>query len=131
MSSDPPSSTGNAAQPKQSRGFERRFGRHLRSLRRARGLTQEVLAERSNLSADTIRRLEHGSFSPSLATLRGLCLGLDLAMSTLFASFELGERDVSRELVDAVSAMTGEERERLLQILQLLVSILGRGPREE
>ncbi|HLT35877.1 MAG TPA: helix-turn-helix transcriptional regulator, partial [Enhygromyxa sp.] len=47
----------------------RPFGRHVRSLRRARGMTQEVLAQRSGLSADTIRRLEHGSFSPSLETL--------------------------------------------------------------
>ncbi|HLT36771.1 MAG TPA: helix-turn-helix transcriptional regulator, partial [Enhygromyxa sp.] len=61
----------------------RHFGRHVRSLRRARGMTQEVLAQRSGLSADTIRRLEHGSFSPSLETLRKLCHGLDLMLSTL------------------------------------------------
>jgi hypothetical protein len=35
-------------------------GKHVRSLHRARRLTQEVLAERSKLSADTIRRLERG-----------------------------------------------------------------------
>ena len=65
------------------------FGKHVRSLRRARGLTQEVLAERSGLSADTVRRLEHGSFSPSLVTLNKLCVGLDLRLSSLFESFEL------------------------------------------
>src|SRR5690606_31169914 len=68
----------------------RPFGQHVRSLRRARGMTQEVLAERSRLSADTIRRLEHGSFSPSLDTLKKLCTGLSLPLSRLFESFELG-----------------------------------------
>src|SRR5690606_6283845 len=74
----------------------RSFGRHVLSLRRARGMTQEVLAERSGLAVDTIRRLEHGSFSPSLDTLRKLCMGLDLMLSTLFETFELGARDESR-----------------------------------
>ena len=81
----------------------RRFGRHVRSLRRARGQTQEVLATRSGLSADTIRRLEHGSFSPSLETLRKLCKGLDMMLSTLFESFELGTRSESRELEDLLA----------------------------
>ena len=80
----------------------RSFGKHVRSLRKARGLTQEVIAERSGLSADTIRRLEHGSFSPSLDTLSKLCAGLDLRLSTLFESFELGETDECRELIDLV-----------------------------
>jgi transcriptional regulator with XRE-family HTH domain len=76
------------------------FGRHVRSCRLARGLTQEALAEASGLSADTVRRLEHGTFSPSLDTLRKLCGGLDMLLSTLFESFELGERDGPRELLN-------------------------------
>ncbi len=76
------------------------FGRHVRSLRQARALTQDRLAERSALSVDTVRRLEYGAFSPSLDTLRKLCRGLGLTLSTLFESFEIGDRDEQRELVD-------------------------------
>lgn len=96
------------------------FGRHLRSLRRARGLTQDQLAERSGLSADTIRRLEHGSFSPTLDTLRKLCIGLDLLLSTLFESFELGVRDEHRELLDLIARRSPREiglASRLLRAL--------------
>jgi transcriptional regulator with XRE-family HTH domain len=78
------------------------FGRHVRSLRQARGMTQEVLAERTKLSPDTIRRLEQGSFSPSLDTLNKLCKGLDIQLSTLFEAYELGERNISRELLDLI-----------------------------
>jgi transcriptional regulator with XRE-family HTH domain len=97
----------------------RRFGKHVRSLRLARGLVQEVLAARSGLSADTIRRLEHGSFSPSLETLRKLCIGLDLRLSTLFESFELG-RDESRELADLLACRTPRERVLATFVLRAL-----------
>lgn len=81
----------------------RQLGSHVRSLRRARRLTQELLADRCGLSADTIRRLEHGSFSPSLLTLDKLCAGLGLTLTTFFEAFELGERNESRELMDLIA----------------------------
>lgn len=98
----------------------RSFGRHVRSLRRARGLTQEQLAERSGLSTDTIRRLEHGSFSPSLDTLRKLCAGLDLQLHTLFESFELGDRDVTRELRDLILTRRPREIRLACKLLRAL-----------
>ena len=98
----------------------REFGKHVRSLRRARGMTQEVLAERSRLSADTIRRLEHGSFSPSLETLRKLCLGLDLRLSSMFEAFELGARDESRELVDLLLCRSPREIVLATRVLRAL-----------
>jgi len=98
----------------------RNFGRHVRSLRRARGMTQEVLAERSGLSADTIRRLEHGSFSPSLDTLRKLCVGLDLMLSTLFESYELGARNEARELIYLLATRTPRELALATRVLRTL-----------
>ncbi len=88
---------------------EQQFGVHVRLLRRARGMTQDRLAERCDLSADTIRRLEHGAFSPSLDTLTKLCVGLQITRSTLFESFELGERDPIRELVDMLGTRKPNE----------------------
>ncbi|MFO7563573.1 MAG: helix-turn-helix domain-containing protein [Enhygromyxa sp.] len=96
----------------------REFGRHIRSLRRARAMTQDVLAERSTLSPDTIRRLEHGSFSPSLETLRKLCVGLDMMLSSLFESFELGERNPSRELVDLLGCRSPREVALAIRVIR-------------
>ncbi len=104
----------------------RNFGHHVRSLRRVRGMTQEALAERCGLSADTIRRLEHGSFSPSLDTLRKLGHGLDLMMSTLFESFELGARNEARELLDLLSTRTGRELDLATRVLRTLFDELDR-----
>ena len=100
---------------------DRRFGRHVRSLRRARGLTQEVLAARSELSPDTVRRLEHGSFSPSLDTLLKLCGGLSLALSTFFEAFELcGDCDLTRQLSDLLGTRTEHEIKLAIRVLQVL-----------
>lgn len=104
----------------------RNFGHHVRSLRRVRGMTQEALAERCGLSADTIRRLEHGSFSPSLDTLRKLGHGLDLMLSTLFESFELGARNEARELLDLLSTRSGRELDLATRVLRTLFDELDR-----
>jgi len=103
-----------------SDGDARAFGQHVRSCRHARGLTQEALAEASGLSADTIRRLEHADFSPSLRTLSKLCRGLNMAMSTLFDSFELRDHDLVRQIVDIVMEMEPRTRRAVLRILPLI-----------
>jgi transcriptional regulator with XRE-family HTH domain len=58
-------------------------------------MTREVLAERSGLSADTIRRIERGSFAPSLSTLRKLCKAFELELSAFLEALELGELDAA------------------------------------
>ena len=88
-------------------------------------MTQEVLAESSRLAADTIRRLEHGSFSPSLDTLRKACNGLDIRLSTLFESYELGERDVCREIVDALSGLSDREQVVVMGVIRTLREFRG------
>jgi transcriptional regulator with XRE-family HTH domain len=65
------------------------FGAHIKRLREVRRLTQDELGARSNLSADTIRRLEHLEFSPSLRTLRKVSKGLGISVIALFNSFAL------------------------------------------
>src|SRR5690554_3811973 len=84
-------------------------------------MTQELLAQRSDLSPDTIRRMEHGSFSPSIQTLRKLCIGFKLQLSTLFESLELGHGDERRELLDLLSGRSPAELARLARIMRFLL----------
>ena len=104
--------------------YAREFGKHVRSLRRARGVTQDALAQRSGLSADTIRRVEHGSFSASIDTLRKLCFGLGVAPSTLFESFELGRSDDRRELIDLISSRSTAELVLVARVIRVLLDEL-------
>ncbi|EDM79581.1 DNA-binding protein [Plesiocystis pacifica SIR-1] len=102
----------------------RRFGRHIRALRSERGLTQELLAERSGLSADSVRSLENGKFSPSRGTLRKLCTGLDLQMSTFFLLYETGGRRGEHELLDLLRTRSPAELRALTAIVRELIAQL-------
>ena len=87
-------------------------------------MTQDALAQRSGLSADTIRRIEHGSFSASIDTIRKLCSGLGVAPSTLFESFELGRTDERRELFDLIAARSNEEIALIARVVRVLLDEL-------
>ncbi|MDD3369510.1 MAG: helix-turn-helix domain-containing protein [Lachnospiraceae bacterium] len=56
------------------------IGKKIKELRIQKGLTQEELADRSELSKGFISQLEHNLTSPSIATLTDIlqCLGTDL-----------------------------------------------------
>lgn len=99
-------------------GYERLFGRHVRGLRVSRGLTQDELADAASLAADTVRRLEHGSFSPSLRTLRRICFGLRLQVSTVFASFELCEPAVTKEVLDLFAQLSLEQQDAVVRFIR-------------
>jgi transcriptional regulator with XRE-family HTH domain len=101
-----------------------RFGRLAKQLRKARGLSQEGLSERSGLASDTIRRLEYGDFSPSLATLIKLAGGLDTSLTTLFASFDESDDATAREILEMARRMSGLELALAVRLLSLLASML-------
>ncbi|MGW8703421.1 helix-turn-helix domain-containing protein, partial [Streptomyces eurythermus] len=77
------------------------LGRTLRRLRRLASLTQEELAERSDVSVDVIRQLEQGrKHSARLPTLHALANGLGVELTTLLgdppAVSSSGENDGPR-----------------------------------
>lgn len=86
-----------------------RFGAHVHKLRRARRLTQELLAERSDLSVDAVRRIERGRLSPTLDTLRKLANGLDVSLFTLFQTLEGDRSDRVSEICDFLNRRNGDE----------------------
>ncbi len=97
-----------------------RFGRYVRGQRRDRGLTQEQLAERCELSSDAIRRIEGGRLSPTLTTLGKLAHGLDINLSTLFVGVERARRPVASEVADYLSRRTPKECELAWRVVRSL-----------
>jgi transcriptional regulator with XRE-family HTH domain len=101
------------------------FGKHIKRLRNARGLTQEQLADRANLAPDTIRRLEHEEFSPSLRTITRVVKALGLRLSTVFLSYELGDEDPSaREVLDLLAGRSAAEIAFVLKFVRMILAEL-------
>jgi len=98
----------------------KRFGVHVRTLRHARGLTQEELAERSTLSVDAVRRIERGAFSPSLETVNKLATGLDVSLRTLFNDFDRDRRDQVAELCDYLGKRSRNELRMVWRVMRAM-----------
>ncbi len=100
--------------------LRRRFGENIRQLRLSRGLTQEALAEKSDLSVDAVRRIEWGTISPSLDTLSKLGDGLDISLRTLFSTFEQRKRDDVAELADFLSRRSPKDARLVARLVKVL-----------
>jgi transcriptional regulator with XRE-family HTH domain len=64
--------------------LDQRIGARVRDLRAARGLTLEMLAERSTVSRSMISVIERGESSPTAALLEKLASGLGVSLASLF-----------------------------------------------
>ena len=64
--------------------LKRRFGRRLKSLRTGRGLTQEQLADATELSIESISKMERGIFGPRFDNLQKIASALNVDVMDLF-----------------------------------------------
>jgi transcriptional regulator with XRE-family HTH domain len=81
---------GECLRLRENRGDEAAvFGRHLRELRLARGLTQAQVAERCGTMVPVISNLERGMTVPTLSTLLHLANALECTMAELVAVFDV------------------------------------------
>lgn len=79
---------------RENRGDEAAvFGRHLRELRLAQGLTQAQVAERCGTMVPVISNLERGMTVPTLSTLLHLAKALECSMGELVAVFDAAVRE--------------------------------------
>ena len=104
----------------------RETGQNIQSCRVKRGMTQEQLAERADLSVSHIRQVELGLKGVSLAALYRIAESLDTSAQVLLANKESGEiarlkalftgctawgRDVIVDVIEAVMEGLRKHRE--------------------
>jgi ribosome-binding protein aMBF1 (putative translation factor) len=77
-----------ADRPTANQEIDRMVGERIRELRRARGLSLEIVAERCDVSIGFLSQIERGMSSPSLKLLTTLADVLDVHFGTLFVTDE-------------------------------------------
>jgi transcriptional regulator with XRE-family HTH domain len=107
----------------------RLVGRNIRAARRARGLSQWQLAERSGLSADFIGKIERGLTSPSIQSLHHIAEALSLPLSELFAGDPAAEAPQGAlfELLQLCRTRPNADVAVIVQVAQLIFQRLREG----
>lgn len=97
-----------------------RFGRKVRAVRDAAGLSRELAAEKSGITANYLGEVERGEKWPSLEIICAVAAALDVSTSTFF-EFEAQETDPSvltEKLHRIIENRTPEQQQRALRILK-------------
>lgn len=86
----------------------------IRSARRAKGLTQEALAERINRTSASLSNLERAQALPSLDTLVLIAAALDIPIGRLLESPARDRRSRSRvreenEMIDLIRSLSPDQ----------------------
>ena len=100
----------------------RLVGRNIRAARRARGLSQWQLAERSELSADFIGKVERGTTSPSIQSLHQMAEALRLPLPDLFEGHPAAEAPQGAlfDLIQLCRTRSNADIALLVQVAQLI-----------
>lgn len=98
------------------------FPERLTALRKARGLTQQALADAIGMAVLQIRRYEGGSSQPTLDVIRRLAIALGVSADALvFDPGERGPDDALRYQFETVSRMSAHEQQLVRELLDALI----------
>ena len=106
-----------------------RLGARIRALRDARGLTQEVVAGRIEVTQKYVSQLECGQKSPSWETLVAIAhQGFEIKLATLMFGID---EDIGIEVQDLSDVLAGRPKEARRDLLQAMELILRAGARSK
>ena len=103
-------------------GLKLHIGQQIRAARRAKGLTQEDLATRTDRTPESISNLERGKTKPNLDTLIALAEVLDLSLHDFFTPTE-GAKTTSERRTRLEIEMEGRELLKTLSDKHLPIAI--------
>jgi transcriptional regulator with XRE-family HTH domain len=102
--------------------LQHRFAARVKEIRRARGLTQQQLAEKTGRSTNAISSLERGISLPTFETLERLAEELNAPVRDFFDADASEKADPKREAL--IAALKMSARSLTMDDLSLAVSIL-------
>lgn len=90
--------------------------KRIKSLREAKNLTQNALANSAGVSPTYIYQLEKGVKSPTIEYLDHICWGLGISIEEFFNTKEKSEERIA----DKLSSLTTEQKKLLIAFLNSL-----------
>jgi len=91
--------------------IEKLVGRRIAYLRKTSGITQEVLAEKANISRDFLSRVERGISSISLSNIEAIAGALNVPVKELF---DFARKTEAEQMIENIAVLLrGIERDSL------------------
>jgi transcriptional regulator with XRE-family HTH domain len=102
--------------------FAMEFPERLAALRKARGLTQQALADQVGIAVLQVHRYENGTSQPTLDVIRRLAIALGVSTDMLvFDEDERGPSDALRYQFETISRMSEHEQETVRELLDAII----------
>jgi transcriptional regulator with XRE-family HTH domain len=102
--------------------ISKKFGQRVRDLRKAKGLSQEALAERAELHYTYIGGVERGERNLSLKSIKKIANALDIEVRELFTPFFLEKKGKEASiLIDDINNLLADKDIKALQLIKLLI----------
>ncbi len=97
-------------------------GQAIQRRRREQGLTQEQLAEKTDVSSNSISRIERGQLVPALTTLIDICNALEIGADTILAPYISADTPVRwTHLAEKLAGVDLEKQHKIEAILDCLI----------
>lgn len=111
--------------------MENLLGPRIKSLRKIRGLTQEQLAERCDVSPSCISRWETGTLYPRRENMDALAKALQVKVEDLLSGLgsPLSDDMMIKEFAPLIEELEQDEQEYFLQALQSYLEMKNRRSR--
>ncbi len=97
------------------------YGERLRSLRRERGLTQEEVALRADITTSYYGQIERGSANPSVTLLEKICAVMGISISDIFTNADTNPLTIdalSMQIIHQLNGKSDEEKELILSMIK-------------
>lgn len=110
------------------------YGKRLRQLRKERGLSQEQVALRADITTSYYGLLERGQANPSVALLEKICAVMNIQMSDIFAETNtnlLGIDAISMQILHQLSGKSTAEKETVLGIIKQIFKLRESAPSKD
>lgn len=103
--------------------YSKRLGRVVYKTRKALKITQTELAERTGVTEQTIRKIEHGDGNPQLSVLGPLIRDLQIDPSEIFYFQENNEDGVRKPLEILLSECNDRQIIELLPVFKAVIDL--------
>lgn len=98
------------------------IGKRIKQARKAKGLTQEQLAELLDVSVGYVSQIERGITKPNLEMLSAVCDQLSCALDALLTGCSTNQPAyLSDELYEKCRALPEKKKRKALQIIDILL----------